>query len=119
MINKKRIVKDLMICCGDRIIVCSGCTYKKYGNKCTDYLLKDAAELLSELEEIEPDYDKKEKIMTVNELKEMLDLFDGDQEIMWSDDTVRCKKLHGLVGVRKVQKDDNGTINEDSFVAIN
>ena len=59
--------------------------------------------------------------ITVGELIEILELFDSDQQVFISPDSIKCVPVHGADFVRKIRKsgDKNQNIEEDSFVSIN
>lgn len=56
--------------------------------------------------------------MQVKELREILDKFDGEQEILYSEDGIRCKGVRMVGSVRKIEKDTDGKLKEIRFVYI-
>jgi hypothetical protein len=56
--------------------------------------------------------------MKLKELKEILEQFDGEQEIMYSEDGFRFEGIHLVGSVRKIEKDTDGKLKESRFAYI-
>lgn len=56
--------------------------------------------------------------MKLQELREILERFDGEQEVLYSEDGIRCKGVRMVGSLRKIEKDTDGKLKEIRFVYI-